>query len=86
MHAQQSTAQQLPTAQQLQAEKVAEQICHLGCAAVYRVLETVDRGGQPDELDGLDATLRVLVLDELRSVMAVYDAREGGASCKIASK
>ncbi len=61
-----------------------EQICNLGCAAVYRVLDTVDRGGQPSELDGLDDELRVLVLAELRSVMAVYDAREGGAACKVA--
>ncbi len=64
---------------------MVEQICNLGCAAVYRVLDTVDRGGQPRELDGLDAELSVLVLAELRSVMAVYDAREGGAACKIAS-
>ena len=63
-----------------------ERICHLGCAAVYQVLDAIDRGEQPRELDGLDAEVHSVVLAELRSVMAVYDAREGGASCKIAGK
>jgi hypothetical protein len=75
-----------PTSPQLQAEAVVEQICHLGCAAVYQVLEAVDRGEQPGELNGLDAEVHSVVLTELRSVMAVYDAREGGASCKIVGK
>jgi hypothetical protein len=74
------------TSPRLQAERVVEQICNLGCAAVYQVLDAVDRGERPNELDGLDAEVHAVVLTELRSVMAVYDAREGGASCKLAGK
>ncbi len=72
-----------PTAEQERVDAVVERVCALGCAAVYRLLEAVDRGEQPEALAGIDGDLRARVLVELRSVMAVYDAREGGASCKL---
>ena len=66
-----------------QVEQAVEQVCNLGCAAVYRILDEVDRGIDPEPLSALPPGVRSCVVAELRSVMAVYDARDGGASCKL---
>ena len=66
-----------------QIEHAVEQVCNLGCAAVYRILDEVDRGVDPEPLAGLPSDIRAHVVAELRSIMAVYDARDGGASCKL---
>ena len=66
-----------------QIEQAVEQVCNLGCAAVYRILDEVDRGVDPEPLSALPSGVRSHVVAELRSIMAVYDAREGGASCKL---
>ncbi len=64
-------------------DAAVERVCKLGCAAVYRVLDEVDRGELPEVLADLDGELLYRVVIELRSIMAVYDAREGGAACKL---
>ncbi len=66
-----------------QVEQAVERVCNLGCAAVYRILDEVDRGIDPEPLAALPSGVRADVVAELRSIMAVYDAREGGASCKL---
>ena len=75
--------EQIPSADEV--EQAVERVCELGCAAVYRVLEAVDDGREPEPLAGLAPELRSRVVLELRSIMAVYDARDGGASCKLGS-
>lgn len=78
----------LPSSQSfagVDTEIIVEQICNQGCAAVYRVLDTIDGGGWPSVLDAVPDELVEPVVEELRSIMAVYDARDGGASCKLPS-
>ncbi|MGF1642003.1 MAG: hypothetical protein ACFCUJ_00055 [Thiotrichales bacterium] len=62
-----------------------ERICGLGCAAVYRVIAEMEREVTPRAIGDLPALAvedRQRVLAELKSIMAVYDAREDGPSCK----
>lgn len=58
-------------------------ICDLGCAKVYRSIALLEAGQTIPEMAGADTELQQAVLAELRQIMAVYDAREGGASCKL---
>jgi hypothetical protein len=71
---------------QEQADAIVEIICNQGCAAAYRVLAVMERGEPLSELDGASQQVYSLVLVELRSIMAVYDARDGGAVCQLPSR
>ncbi|HFD87085.1 MAG TPA: hypothetical protein ENJ35_05370 [Gammaproteobacteria bacterium] len=66
-----------------QVEAVVERLCAQGCAAVYRVLEQMENGDALPELDGNPPEVYDAVFLELKSIMAVYDAREGGPVCKL---
>ncbi len=60
-----------------------ERICDLGCSKVYQIIELMEQGEDIYELNGINAKTRQAVLRELKTIMAVYDARDGGASCKM---
>ena len=60
-----------------------EHICDLGCSEVYRISELIERGDVVPELNGVNTEVHQAVLRELKAIMAVYDARDGGASCKM---
>lgn len=60
-----------------------ERICNLGCAAVYRIIDGLERGEQLPELRSIRREDQARLLAELKAVMAVYDAREGGAACRL---
>jgi hypothetical protein len=62
-----------------------ERICDLGCGRAYRVIERIEQGKDVPELNGVSAEIRQPVLRELKTIMAVYDARDGGTSCKMPS-
>jgi len=62
-----------------------ERICDLGCGEVYRIIDLMERGDVVLELNGVNTGIHEAVLRELKAIMAVYDARDGGASCKMPS-
>lgn len=64
-------------------EACVERICDLGCAKVYRVIDLLEKGQDARELTGMTCADRGAVLAELKAIMSIYDAREGGPSCKI---
>lgn len=53
-----------------------EALCQRGCKEVSRVILALERGEPMAEVQELNAGERQAVLDELKSIMAVY--REGG--------
>ncbi|MCB1759081.1 MAG: hypothetical protein KDI68_04765 [Gammaproteobacteria bacterium] len=57
-------------------------ICDLGCSRVYGTIAELELGRETEETRGLPTAVRRRVLQELKAVMAVYDAREGGPTCK----
>ncbi|MCB1763924.1 MAG: PDC sensor domain-containing protein [Gammaproteobacteria bacterium] len=57
-------------------EAEVERICDLGCSRVNQVITQADNGRASPELAGLTAADSKEVLDRLKSIMAVYAARE----------
>ncbi len=55
-----------------------ESICSKGCQSVRRDIEILENAGELVETRGLAAAERASVLEELKSIMAVY-----GDSCRI---
>ena len=51
-------------------------ICELGCTRVNRIIELLEQGQVSDELSDVPSEHHAALLIELRSIMAVYDARE----------
>ena len=66
-----------------QVDACVARICDLGCAMVYRTIERMEAGEEVPEVAAIDDALRLAVLDELKAVMAVYNTRDGGPSCKV---
>lgn len=64
-----------------QVDAEVERLCALGCREVYTVIDRLDAGGSVEGLNGLDRTQRAQVLEELRSIMAVY--AENGSACLL---
>ena len=60
-----------------------ERICDLGCGRVYQIIKLVEQGEDVPELNGVNEKTYQAILRELKTIMAVYDARDGGASCKM---
>ncbi len=55
-----------------------EVACRAGCQSVRAEIQALSRGEVSASARDLDDTLRQRFLDELRSIMAVYDLREDG--------
>ncbi|MCB1876038.1 MAG: hypothetical protein KDH88_08695 [Chromatiales bacterium] len=64
-------------------EACVERICDMGCAQVYRIIDLLEQGQDARELTGMTCHDRDAILTELKAIMSIYDAREGGPSCKI---
>jgi len=62
-----------------------ERICDLGCSRVYQTIKLMEQGEAVPELKGTNEKTHPAVLEELKTIMAVYDARDGGALCKMSS-
>jgi len=56
-------------------ETCIESICERGCREVRRVIERLERDGDVAETASLSAAERAFVLNELKAIMSVYDAR-----------
>ncbi len=63
-----------------QIEICLEQICEQGCLAVNKIIQQLEQGKEIEVVWHLNALQRGILLDELKSVMAVY-AKTG--SCEI---
>lgn len=66
-----------------QVDACVARICDLGCAMVYRTIEMMEAGEEVAEVAAVDDATRQEVLLELKAVMSVYDARDGGAACRV---
>jgi hypothetical protein len=52
-----------------------EQICKRGCAHVNQVIALIEQGQSPEELASLPTEYHQALATELKSIMAVHDAR-----------
>jgi hypothetical protein len=52
-----------------------ESLCRSGCAAVRATILALERGQNVVQVEGLAPDERHAVLEELKTIMAVYDAR-----------
>lgn len=66
-----------------QVDACVARICGLGCANAYRSIARLEAGQMIPEMAAADAGLRRAVLMELKQIMSVYDAREGGPACGL---
>ena len=56
-------------------EKRVEALCRKGCGSVRENIRLLEQGGFVPELKGLEGSARHAVLQELRSIIAVYGER-----------
>ncbi len=56
-------------------QQVLEAVCARGCRYVNACIEALAEGRPGSDYAGLDAAQRRRLLDELRAIMAVYEAR-----------
>lgn len=52
-----------------------DHLCNQGCTAVREAIEQMEAGNSLPELDNLNQSEQQRLLQELKSIMAVYDAR-----------
>ncbi len=53
-------------------DQCIESMCHKGCKLLWDDIAALEQGEQPEETVSLSTAERSLVLDELKSIMAVY--------------
>jgi hypothetical protein len=56
-----------------EVEKAVDSICELGCEAVSAYITALENAQIRREYRSLDSPQRVSLLEELRSIMAVYE-------------
>jgi hypothetical protein len=56
-------------------EEYVTLICELGCVRVREVIRALQQGGTTPETQNLGPTERMQILQQLQSIMAVYDAQ-----------
>jgi len=56
-------------------QSCVEEICSHGCTHVRKIIRLLEARQPPAELQSLTAHERETVLQELKAIMAVYDAR-----------
>jgi hypothetical protein len=59
-----------------QINQCVDALCQCGCDAVRATIEAMELGAEVPQLETLDHEERNVVLEELKAVMAVYDARK----------
>ena len=59
-----------------QVNQCVDALCQCGCDAVRATIEAMEMGADVPQLQTLNHDEREVVLDELKAVMAVYDARD----------
>jgi len=56
-------------------ERCVESLCQQGCAKVNQFIGALQAGQQPPGIEALDETERQALLEELVSIMMVYQCR-----------
>lgn len=56
-------------------ERCVESLCQQGCAKVNQYINELQAGQQPPGIEALDRTERQALLEELVSIMMVYQCR-----------
>ncbi len=59
-----------------QLNQCVDALCQCGCDAVRATIEAMEAGADIPQLQTLGEEERQVVLDELKAVMSVYDARD----------
>jgi hypothetical protein len=59
-----------------QVSQCVDALCQCGCDAVRATISAMESGALVPQVESLSETERERVLDELKAVMAVYDARK----------
>lgn len=59
----------------LKVNKCIEALCANGCEAVRATVSSMEMGSSPAQLDNLDQDEYNTVLNELKSIMSVYDTQ-----------
>jgi hypothetical protein len=59
-----------------QVNQCIDALCQCGCDAVRATIEAMEAGADVPQVQTLSSEEREQVLDELKAVMAVYDARK----------
>ena len=59
-----------------QVNQCVDALCQCGCDAVRATIEAMESGAEVPQVETLNKEEREVVLDELKAVMAVYDARK----------
>jgi len=59
----------------LKVNKCIEALCANGCEAVRATISSMEMGSSPSQLHNLDQDEYSIVLNELKSIMSVYDTQ-----------
>ena len=59
-----------------QVNQCVDALCQCGCDAVRATIKAMELGAEVPQLQTLASAERMLVLQELKAVMAVYDTRD----------
>lgn len=57
-------------------QPIVEALCETGCQNVNTIIEKLESGGHLEETEALSEQERQMVLNELRSIMEVYDKND----------
>ena len=57
-------------------QPIVEALCESGCQNVNTIIERLESNDYPGEVDTLNEQERMMVLTELKSIMAVYDKKD----------
>ncbi|VAW58235.1 hypothetical protein MNBD_GAMMA11-1245 [hydrothermal vent metagenome] len=57
--------------------QAVEAICNTGCNSVNAVIHTLESGHSVKGIEDFSQTETMILINELRSIMAVYECRKG---------
>lgn len=58
-----------------QVDECIENLCQRGCDVVRKEIDAIELGQQPDYMDTLTDNEQIMVLEELKIIMSVYDGQ-----------
>ena len=58
---------------QADLQAIIDELCHDGCKAVTQYIKAIESGSIPQQMTHLSTDAQAKILQELKSIMAVYD-------------